>query len=181
MAVMDHRNQIYDQWLVLRCQGGEVAALDELIMRWQERLWRHALRLTSDPDAAWDVLQDTMLAISRGISRLVEPGAFGSWAYRIATNQCNDHLRRKRRQRVSLESYFAEQLSEPRSDPSPIQALDLQAALAQLSPAQQTLVSLRYEEGFSVGEIAGILGINEGTVKSRLHTARQQLRAFLED
>ncbi|HUW59745.1 MAG TPA: RNA polymerase sigma factor [Candidatus Bathyarchaeia archaeon] len=178
---MDQRNQVYDGWLVLRCQEGDVAALDELIRRWQERLWRHAWRLTGDREAAWDVLQETMMAISRGIGRLVEPAAFSSWAYRIATNQSRDHLRRKRRQQVSLESYFAEQLNEQRAAPSPIQAIDLHTALEQLPAPQQTLVSLRYQEGFSVSEIAGILAIHEGTVKSRLYVARQQLRALLSN
>jgi len=181
MTVMDHRDQVYDEWLVLRCQSGEATALDELITRWQERLWRHAVRLTGDPDTAWDVLQETMMAISRGIDRLAEPAAFPSWAYRIATNQSLSHLRRKRRQQISLESYFNEQLTEPRMNPSRDQAMDLQAALKQLSNAQQALVSLRYEEGFSVAEIAGILGIHAGTVKSRLYAARQQLRTLLEE
>jgi RNA polymerase sigma-70 factor (ECF subfamily) len=173
MTVMDHRDQVYDEWLVLRCQSGEATALDELITRWQERLWRHAVRLTGDPDTAWDVLQETMMAISRGIERLVEPAAFPSWAYRIATNQSLSHLRRKRRQQISIESYFNEQPTD--------QAIDLQAALKQLSNAQQALVSLHYEEGFSVAEIAGILGIHAGTVKSRLYAARQQLRTLLEE
>ena len=158
-----------------------MAALDELITRWQERLWRHALRLTGNPDAAWDVLQETMIAISRGLGRLVEPAAFPGWAYRIATNQCRDFLRRQGRQRLSMEAYFSEQLRENRRDPSPVRAMDLQAALKQLPGAQQTLVSLRYEEGFSVAEIAGILGINAGTVKSRLYAARQYLRTLLEE
>lgn len=181
MPIMNHREQVYDQWLVLRCQGGDVTALDELIRRWQERLWRHAFRLTSDPEGAWDVLQETLFAISRGIGGLVEPAAFPGWAYRIATNQCHDFLRRKRRQRLSMESFFNEQPVELKHNPSSLRAMDLREAITHLPPALQTLLALRYEEGFSVAEIAGILEIHEGTVKSRLYTARQHLRAQLEE
>lgn len=156
-------------------------ALDELIRRWQERLWRHAFRLTSDPEAAWDVLQETLFAISRGIGGLVEPAAFPGWAYRIATNQCHDFLRRKRRQRLSMESFFNEQPAALKHNPSSLRAMDLREAITHLPPALQTLLALRYEEGFSVAEIAGILEIHEGTVKSRLYTARQHLRAQLEE
>lgn len=179
MANMNHRDQIFDQWLVTRCREGDAAALDELMVRWQERLWRHAVRLTGDADAAWDILQETMIAISRGLDRLADPAAFPGWAYRIATNQCLAFFRRRHRHRLSLEAYFALQPAEPRQDPAP--GLDLREAIMQLSPPQQTLVSLRYEEGFSVAEIAGILGIEPGTVKSRLFTVRQQLRTLLEE
>ena len=179
MALMDHRNQIYDQWLVVRCLEGDVAALDELMTRWQERLWRHAARLTGDHDAAWDVLQETLMAISRGIRRLAEPAAFHKWAYRIASNKCRDHLRRKHRRRTTMEAYFKEEPAEHAPTAYSVQAMDLREALKRLSNSQQALVSLHYEEGFSVAEIAEILKIKAGTVKSRLHTARRQLRAHL--
>jgi RNA polymerase sigma factor (sigma-70 family) len=175
---MNHRDQIHDQLLVLRCQEADTAALDELLTRWQERLWRHVVRLAGDAEAAWDILQETMVAISRRIAQLNDPAAFSSWAYRIATNQCRDFLRRKRRHDRLLETYFEQQPPENKRDHASV--MDLQAALTRLSGSQQTLLSLRYEEGFSVSEIAGILGIQMGTVKSRLFAARQQLRSLLE-
>jgi len=176
---MNHREQVYDQWLVQRCQEGDAEAFDELMSRWQERLWRHAVRLTGDVDAAWDILQETMLAISKGMSRLADPAAFPGWAYRIATNQCRALFRRNSSRQQTLEAYLESQPVE--ATPDAAAALDLQDALKRLSHAQQTLVSLRYEEGFSVGEIAGVLGIQPGTVKSRLFAARRQLRALLEE
>ena len=176
---MNHNDQIYDQLLVVRCQEGDAAALDELLTRWQERLWRHAVRLTGDSEAAWDVLQETMVAISRRITRLGDPAAFPAWAYKIATNQCHDFFRRKHRRHRLTEAFCEQQPVEKQQDHAVV--MDLQAALAQLPGAQQTLLSLRYEEGFSVAEIAGILGIRVGTVKSRLFTARQQLRSLLEE
>jgi len=179
MPEMNHRDQIHDQLLVMRCQEGDATALDELLTRWQERLWRHAVRLTDDAEAAWDILQETMVAISRRITHLADPAAFSAWAYTIATNQCRDFFRRKQRRHRLVETYFEQEPAERQRDHASV--MDLQAALAQLSRPQQTLLSLRYEEGFSVSEIAGILRIQAGTVKSRLFTARQQLRSLLEE
>jgi len=176
---MNHRDQIHDQWLVLRCQEADATALDELLTRWQERLWRHAVRLTGDSEEAWDILQETMMLISRRIGQVADPAAFPAWAYRIATNQCRDWFRKRQRRHRSLEEYFEQQPAERPRDPGTV--LDVQAALRQLSGPQQTLLNLRYEEGFSVVEMADILGIPAGTVKSRLFTARQQLRSLLEE
>jgi RNA polymerase sigma-70 factor (ECF subfamily) len=178
---MNHSDQVYDQWLVMRCRDGDAAALDELLVRWQERLWRHAVRITGDNDAAWDILQESLLLISRGLGRLLDPAAFPAWAYRIATNQCRDFLRKKRARHLSMEAYLDQQTPLNRQARESLPAIDVQTALKRLSAPQQTLISLRYEEGFGVAEIAGILGIQAGTVKSRLFTARQQLRALLED
>jgi RNA polymerase sigma-70 factor (ECF subfamily) len=176
---MDHRDQIYDQWLVVRCQENDVEALDELLSRWQERLWRHAVRITGDAEAAYDILQETMMTISRSLGGLVDPAAFPGWAYRIATNKCRDFFRRNRRHRLKMEAYINQPAGQ--EDVDPAAALDLHAALKKLPAPEQTLVSLRYEEGFSVAEIADILGTNTGTVKSRLHRARQRLRSLLEE
>lgn len=176
---MNHGDQIHDQLLVMRCQEADATALDELLIRWQERLWRHAVRLTGDSEAAWDILQETMIAISRRITHLADPAAFPAWAYRIATNQCHDFFRRNQRHHQLIEAYDEQKPMENQRDHASV--MDLQAALTQLSGPQQTLLSLRYEEGFSEAEIAGILGIQAGTVKSRLFTARQQLRSLLEE
>ena len=80
MLEMDHRDQIYGQWLVERCKSEDSAAFDELLERWQERLWRHALRLTGQVEAAWDILQETCLVISRKIGQLDDAASFSGWA-----------------------------------------------------------------------------------------------------
>ncbi|MCP4645086.1 MAG: sigma-70 family RNA polymerase sigma factor [bacterium] len=179
MPEMDHRDQIHDQLLVMRCREADAGALDELLDRWQERLWRHAVRLTGDSEAAWDILQETMIAVSRRIADLGDPAAFSAWAYKIATNQCRDYFRRQQRRRRLTEAYTDQRPTDTERDHASV--MDLQAAMTQLTGPQQTLLSLRYEEGFGVAEIADVLGIHEGTVKSRLFTARQQLRTLLEE
>lgn len=82
---MNQNERINDELLVIRAQEGAVEALSELIQRWQDRLWRLAWRLTDDEQAAWDVLQEAWIVISRRIRRLDDPAAFPAWAYRITT------------------------------------------------------------------------------------------------
>src|SRR5512145_1583590 len=88
-------DDIQDELLVLRCQGGESEALHKLVSRWHPRLRRLAERRTADPEAAKDLVQDAWLAIVRGLRRLDDPSRFRVWAYRIVTNKCADWVRRR--------------------------------------------------------------------------------------
>jgi RNA polymerase sigma-70 factor (ECF subfamily) len=178
---MNRRERATDELLVLRCQEGDASAFDELIGRWQERLWRHAWRLTGSRDAAWDVLQEAWLTVSRDIRGLQDAAAFPAWAYRITSNRCHDWIRRESRRRRADEAY-AEQAQRAesetrRTDP---RAVELDEALSRLPGRDRAILSLRYAEEFAVAEIAEILQIPEGTVKSRLHHARERLRRYLE-
>jgi len=176
---MDRRDHIRNQILVMRCQGGDAEAFAQLVDQWHERFWRHAFRLTGQHEAAWDIAQESWLGISRGISSLQDPAAFAGWAYRIVTHKCRDWIRRERRRRKGVQDY-AEQFVAPPSNDSSLFA-DLHEALAKLSLPDQTILSLRYEEGFDSVEIAAILGIPEGTVRSRLHYTRRRLRTLMEE
>ena len=171
-----------DDLLVLACRQGDAAALEALLARWQERLWRHALRLTGDTEAAWDVLQESLLVIARQIRRLESESAFGVWAYRITRNKARDWVRRHVRRR-EREAQYRRLGREEASDPD--EALPdtdrLQRVIKQLPPAERALLTLRYTDGFSNDEIAQMLGIPAGTVRSRLHHIRQRLRASLEN
>ena len=179
---MSPQDRINDELLVLRCQEGSVAAFDELVGRWQERLWRHAWRLTGDQDAAWDVLQEAWMGISRGIGRLEDAAAFPAWAYQIVSNKSRDWIRREHRRRRAAEAY-SDQMQQAGQVTSNVrqQSLSLKEALAQLPGRDRAILFLRYEEGFGTDEIAAILHIPAGTVKSRLHYARQRLRKYLEE
>jgi RNA polymerase sigma-70 factor (ECF subfamily) len=177
---MDPRERIADELLVLRCQEGDIGAFEQLVERWQERLWRHAWRLTGDENAAWDVLQETWIGVTRGLGRLIEPAAFPGWAYQIVSHKCRDWLRRQRRHRQidELHSAKVQESYEPAQNQK--QYASLKEALEQLSAPDRAVLSLRYEEGFDTAEIAAILTIPEGTVKSRLFYARKRLRQYLE-
>ncbi|MGO9112495.1 MAG: RNA polymerase sigma factor [Thermoguttaceae bacterium] len=85
---MNQHDRLNDELLVLRCQEGDTEAFELLVARWQQRLWRHAWRLTGNESAAWDVLQEAWIGISRGINRLVDAAAFPAWAYQIISNKC---------------------------------------------------------------------------------------------
>ncbi|NQT16307.1 MAG: sigma-70 family RNA polymerase sigma factor [Planctomycetes bacterium] len=178
---MNRRTQIEDELLVLRSQEGDVAAFDELVGRWQERLWRHAWRLTGREDAAWDVLQEAWIGITQGIARLEDAAAFPGWAYQIVSNKCRDRIRREVRRREAVVEY-ADQVrrSEDEVSGSEERSSDLKEALERLSGRDRAILSLRYEEGFDVAEIGRILDVPEGTAKSRLHYARKRLRKTME-
>jgi len=102
---MNQNERIKDELLVIWAQEGAVEALSELVARWQDRLWRLAWRLTDDEQAAWDVLQEVWIVISRRIGRLGDPSAFPAWAYRITGNKSRDWIRRRQRMRRADEAY----------------------------------------------------------------------------
>jgi RNA polymerase sigma-70 factor (ECF subfamily) len=172
--------RIEDEVLVLRCQEGDSQALDEMLSRWQERLWRHAHRLTEDRDGAWDVLQEAFLGIARGINRLEDPAAFPAWAYRIVNRKSTDWVRRRirHRRREAASAAALHQMEEGRRE-TVRKVATLRDAMRQLTGADRALLALRYEEGFTIAQVAAVLDLPEGTVKSRIHYARERLRQLL--
>jgi len=175
MTMTESSEQIVDEILVLDCQSGRSAALDVLVGRWQPRLWRYARRLTGDPEAAWEVTQESWLGIVRGIRRLNDPARFRPWAYRIVTNKTNDWITRNAKHPLPQTD---EDLDRPTQDPRQANetAADLQAILHRLGERSRTVLTLHYLEQFDVAEIARILHVPAGTVKSRLHTARAEFK-----
>ena len=157
---------IQDELLVLRSQGGDKKALELLIKSWQPRLWRHARRLTGRGDAAWDVVQETLLAIVRSLHRLDDPALFRTWAYRIATNKCADWARKQQRDRKILQT--AAQNFEPQNindvEPNDDQKR-LHIAMGNLSGDRQAILAMHYLEEMGIAEIVVALDIPAGTVK----------------
>jgi len=181
----DRRDDLLDQLLALRCREGSRDALRLLVERWQERLWRHAYRLTRDADGAWDVLQDGWLAVADGIGRLEDPARLRAWLYAIVTRRAADHLRRRGRVEAA-EAAGADFLREARSLDADGAGGDarsvvrLRHALRDLSGERRALLELAYLEGLGTDELAQVFGVPSGTIKSRLHYARRELRAILE-
>ncbi len=175
------RERALDELLVIRVQEGSRNAFERLVTRWQDRLWRHAYRLTGREDAAWDVMQDSWMRVTRGLTRLAEPSSFRRWAYTIVTRAAMDRARREGREEATpLESpeLQADDATE-RTEREEAVAM-LRAALRRLPREQGVVLSLRYLEDFELWELAEILGVPEGTVKSRLYHARQRLKDILE-
>lgn len=177
---MDQREKLYDEWLVARSQTGDAGALDELVRRWHPRLVRQARALTGDGEAARDVVQEAWMALVRGLDRLDDPVAFPAWAFRILHSKAIDWIRKQQRRRKRDQSF--EEMANAPPPPSRADGKDvaLVAALKTLTPEQRALVNLYYFEQLNVAEIAEVLGISPGTVKSRLYHCRQQLRRRLE-
>lgn len=176
---MDKIDQLEDTVLVLRSQTGERAAFDELVERWQNRLWRHAYCLTGDRDAAWDAVQETWFAVIRGIRKLEDARAFPRWVFAILRNQCADWVTRQQRRRRLADRLKPDSVSDG-AERTTATRIDVQTALAGLDAQQREVVSLHYVQDLGTKEIAEVLGIPEGTVKSRLYYAREELRRILE-
>jgi len=174
------RDQIYDELLVLKCQQGSKDAFEELVERWQKRLWHYAFHVTGSESAAWDVVQEAWFAIIMGLSKLQDAAVFPSWAFRILNNKCADWLRKQHLQ-SRLNNELAKQAkNEPdKNQNSSEESESLRAAIAKLPPDSRALLTLRYYEGFDMGHIAEILDIAEGTVKSRLHRMLERLRRLI--
>jgi RNA polymerase sigma factor (sigma-70 family) len=175
------RDQIYDELLILKCQSGDKNAFEELVERWEKRLWHYAYKVTGSDSAAWDIVQETWFAVIKGIRKLEDVAVFPQWAFRILSNKCADWLR-KRHLQFRLDSELSKQAQE---EPETRQNIDvktelLPAAVMNLSSEQRVLLMLRYHEDFDIGQIAEILDVPEGTVKSRLHRTLNQLREMME-
>lgn len=158
---------------------------DEVVREHSGRVFRLAYRLTGNPHDAEDLTQDVFIRVFRSLSTYT-PGTFEGWLHRITTNLFLDTVRRKQRIRFdALADDAAERLSG--REPAPEHVLndqlldaDIQAALDALPPDFRAAVVLCDIEGLSYEEIAATLGIKLGTVRSRIHRGRAQLRAALE-
>ena len=171
---VDH---IRDELLVLQCQAGDAKSFAELVGRWHGRLMRHVKRLTDGHEDAADLMQDVWMTVARKLRKLDDPAAFPYWAYRIATARCADWVRKRTRDRKmqrELES------NPPAADNDAGESTDLRKAIAKLSPEQKIALTMFYLDEMPVAAIAVALDIPAGTVKSRLHHARNHLRTIIE-
>ncbi len=169
---------VLDEYLVLQCRAGSRAAARQLIGRWSPRLLRHAGRTLNSADAAADIVQETWISALRSLGRLDDPARFPAWLYAIATRKCVDHIRKASRGRRLAAGLMAEPLPAPPAG-SDVK-LDFAAALRRLPADQRLVASLFYGEDLSLEEVAAAAGVPLGTVKSRLHHARQFLKQVLE-
>ena len=175
--------QILTEWLVLAAQAGDEAAFRDLHGLWQADLRRLAQVRVENPTAADEVSTDAWLAIARGLSRLGDPACFPRWAFRIVERRSVDWIRQRSlaRRREAVAVSAADDLSPaaPAVTEPPDDVLLLRAAIARLPADQRELLHLHYELGRSVLEIAEILAIPPGTVKSRLFSVRETLKQQL--
>jgi RNA polymerase sigma-70 factor (ECF subfamily) len=168
-----------DEWLVVRCQLGERDAFDALIARWHPSLCRYAVRLTNDPDAAADVVQDVWLRVVRGLATLRDAARFRAWLFGIARRVLMDRLRRRYAE-PAIEPLDPDGIDEPAADEDRADdAAMVEAELDLLPLPEREVLVLFYLRELSVNDIAAIAAIPVGTVKSRLFRARRMLRTQL--
>ncbi len=172
--------QVYTELLVLKRQGGDREAVGELYALWGAKLTRHAGRLLGDAEAGAEVAQEAWVSIVSGIGTLADPARFPSWAYRIVSHRCADHIRKAQRDRKHLGRVAANSKDDGAPAPESDEIDGLRAAIRGLDDEHRVVVELFYLDGLSVGEIGRALGVPAGTVKSRLFNARRRLRVALE-
>ena len=167
-----------DAELLVAHVAGDRYAFEELFYRHHRQLYRLAQITSRNPDDAADALQDAMLAAHRNASRFRHDASVSSWLYRIVVNACLDRLRRNK-------FHVATPLEDdvcPVGDPAPglLTALVVERALLRLPVEQRAVVVAVDMQGYSVAETAALLGVPEGTVKSRCSRARAKLAKTLE-
>jgi RNA polymerase sigma-70 factor (ECF subfamily) len=180
-----------DKDLVQRWQKGDDVAFEELITRHERRVFRLLYRMMGNREDAEDLTQETFLSLHRYGHRFRAEARFSTFVYRVAANAALNRRRALGRGRARVEKLKHRQAagddlpSSPRDPEDSTLGTELSGhvreALEQLSPSLRMPVILYDIEGLAYGEIAKVLGIAEGTVKSRIHRARQALREQLRE
>lgn len=173
----------HEQPLVRRCQAGNGDAFEQLFETYREDVFRFAYLVVRDPGLAQDVTQETFIKVFRSIANFAFRSSFKSWLYRVAVNEAISLLRRRRIKEEFEPSPDAAGGAGPSRAWQPEEAVlesevrwALRSAIGQLDPLHRSVVVLKYYHEFSDAEIANILSCPPGTVKSRLHRARELLR-----
>jgi RNA polymerase sigma-70 factor (ECF subfamily) len=183
-----------DQMLLAAARGGDKEALEALLLSFQPRVYRFGMKMCGDREDAKDILQDTLLAMARGLRDFRGASSLSTWLYTIARSFCIKKRRRGRfapAEQQSLDVAFPEagepavaQLPDPRPGPEEtlaerqVEAV-LARAIAALDPMYREVLVLRDIEGLTAAEVAEVLGIGVDATKSRLHRARLAVRELV--
>ena len=178
-----------DRRLIAECLTGRPDAFGGLVIRYQDRLFNAVVRVVDNPDDAQDVVQDAFVSAYQSLASFKGDSEFYTWLYRIAFNTAVS-LRRRRRATISLETGRVSDVAMDPQDPSPEthpgaalerseEEATLQAALNRLSSDHRVVLVLKDIEGMKYEQIADVIGVPIGTIRSRIHRARLELRELL--
>ena len=180
--------------LVRKAQQGDIAAYDDLVRRYQERIYATIYHMTSNHEDANDLAQETFIKAYQALNSFKGGSSFYTWVYRIAVNKTINFLKqRKNRTHMSLNDVDFNAEHDPDlvalvSDNTPRRNMNLtelqeklNEAMQKLSEPHRLVVTLHDVQGLAHEEIAEIMECNVGTVRSRLFYARQQLQGYLSD
>jgi len=178
--------------LCQRVAGGEEAAFDLLVTRYQQRAWRLAWNVLRDAEEARDASQEAFVRLYRAAHQFGGRARFSTWFYRVLVNVCLEHRRKHRWWRHIFASTTSDDQSESSIEDHAAQAVDVlgtldreqaltrvQAAMSRLSPQQRAVITLQLD-GVPTEEIAQALGCSEATVRVHLHRALTTLRKIVE-
>jgi len=179
-----------DPQIVARCLGGEESAWEELLRAHNRKIYNLCYRFTGRPSEAEDLTQEVFIKIFQTLTTYdAAQGAFSTWLNRVARNHLVDHYRRTHKDRLtsSIEDETGGLEDKPSSEEQPITRVEsrerhemLQSALNRLSPDMREAVVLRDFQDLDYDEIAEVLGVPEGTVKSRINRGRLELARVIK-
>jgi RNA polymerase sigma-70 factor, ECF subfamily len=171
-----------DVAVIGRVLGGDVEAFALLVDRYQDEFARYATYMTGSADEAADVIQESLVRAYKSLRRCTDRANFKGWLFRIVSNQCKTHLKRRRRDADSLLDH-ADDLAAPDDAGADAEAEDVRGrvhdALQRLPAEQREALVLKYVEGVSLPEMAGLLGASVPALKMRLLRGRAALRETL--
>jgi RNA polymerase sigma-70 factor (ECF subfamily) len=171
--------------LLERSRQGDSQALEELLERHQAQVYRFGMKMCRNPEDAQDVLQDTLLAMARGVRDFKGASSVSTWLFAIARSFCIKKRRKRKAAPSTVQSLDSDSLEQQPIDPrnTPDDALAakeveraLEAAIAALEPKYREVLILRDVEGLTAPEVAEVTGLRVEAVKSRLHRARRSVR-----
>lgn len=195
MAEPTPLNALTDQEVVLSARAGRETAYRELVRRYERPVFSLIYRMVRDRELAEDLAQETFVKVLNAIASYKPEYKFSSWVFKIANNTAIDHLRRRELETLSIEgsphamtpeAVEATALQLGSSDPSPLDDLEarelgtaIESAIQTLRPEYRNCILLRHVEGRSYEEIAEMMELPLGTVKTYIHRARAELRTIL--
>ena len=191
---MDQPRIDEDQALVARAQAGDAAAFDDLVVKYSPRLYGLIYNMTSNHEDTNDMLQDVFAKAYRAIKGFRGKSSFYTWIHTIAVNMTLNFLKKRgRRYHLSLDDVDAsiqndKEFIELTSTTSPVREADLgelqrrlNESMMKLSDEHRAVVTMFHIQGMPHAEISKILGVSEGTVRSRLFYANRQLQTYLDE
>jgi RNA polymerase sigma-70 factor (ECF subfamily) len=180
-------NASESSWLVSECIAGNQAAIEMLVRQYETGVFRLALSIVGDEADANEITQETFIAALKALRTYQEKKTFKAWLYTIALNLSRSHLRKRKvieRLRTTLGSIFRVETQKQSLPEEDVIRTEKEAAiwteLNKLDERHRIVVVLRYFHELPIAEISEILSVNEGTIHSRLHTARERLREALQ-
>jgi len=190
----DENNRIHEEELIAKAVRGDKEAFGELVVRYEKLVYNTVVGEIGRCEDAFDVSQEVFLKAYRSIKKFRGDCKFSTWLYRISINACLDFLRSSsRKKHISLSEYDEEDTYErQRAIPDdPANGPEMRSekkdeadlvwrAIESLSPIHRQIIILRDIDGYSYDEIADMLSLEEGTVKSRINRARKAVKEYLE-